>query len=69
MNAFHDAYVVSIADFSGGKIVTFRIGPIHDEFFRPRAEIPSPAGADAIECGGELALAGHSFQVVAGNVP
>jgi len=44
-------------------------GPIHDEFFRPRAEVPSPSGAEATECGGELSLTGHPFQVVAGNVP
>jgi hypothetical protein len=69
MNAFHDAYVISIADFTGSKIVTYRIGPIHDEFLRPRAEIPSPSGADAIECGGALTLTGHAFQAVAGNVP
>jgi hypothetical protein len=69
MNAFHDAYVISIADFSSSKIVTYRIGPIHDEFLRPRAEIPSPSGPDAIECGGELSLTGRAFQVVAGNVP
>jgi hypothetical protein len=55
-------------NFTAGKVVTYRIGPIHDEFMRPRAEIPTPAN-DEIECGGELSVTGHAFQVVAGNVP
>jgi hypothetical protein len=58
-----------VGDFSAGKVVTCRVGPIHDEFFRPRAELPSPAGDDAIECGGKLQLTGHVFELVAGNVP
>jgi hypothetical protein len=69
INSFHDAYVISISDFTLKKVVTYRIGPMSAELVRPRQEIPAPSGEDSIECGGELDMAGHVFQVSSANVP
>jgi hypothetical protein len=69
INAFHDAYVISISDFSLKKVVTYRVGPMSGELVRPRQEIVAPSGEDSIECGGELDMAGHVFQVSSANVP
>jgi hypothetical protein len=69
LNAFHDAYLISVSDLTLHKVVTYRIGPMSGQLVRPVEDLPAPDGADAIECGGELELGGHVFQVSAANVP
>jgi hypothetical protein len=65
--------IVSIADFTAGKVLNFRIGPTEDNGGKPPANYGcGPAGADATcatpEFGGELALPGRVFCLGTTNV-
>jgi hypothetical protein len=69
INAFHDAYVISVSDFTTKKVVTYRVGPMSGQLVRPIEDIVAPSGVEAIECGGELEMAGHVFGASSANVP
>jgi len=59
--------IVSVADFRGRKILSFRVGPINDY----RHNIIYGAGADGtapFELGGELPFAGYPFLLNSTNV-
>lgn len=59
--------IVTVADFAGKKILSFRIGPIVDT----RNQVTHGAGAsgnDKFEFAGELALPGRPFLVGSANV-
>ena len=59
--------ILTVADFSGKKILSFRIGPINDV----RNKVVYGAGKDgddAFEFAGELALPGHPFLIGSANV-
>jgi hypothetical protein len=68
-NSFHDAYIFSVGNFTSRKVVTFRVGPMSGQLVRPVADIPPPDGNAAIECGGELEMAGPVFQLSGANIP
>jgi hypothetical protein len=58
--------IVSVADFNGRKVLSFRIGGISDRY-----GVHYGAGADGnadFEFAGELPVAGHPFAVNSANV-
>lgn len=64
-----NAYVATIADFNGKKVVTYRFGPTPDDQLTPKRTIGmGPDGKDQVECGGEMAFPGKVFLLSSTNV-
>ncbi|MBA3936039.1 MAG: hypothetical protein H0X38_01125 [Planctomycetes bacterium] len=63
-NSGNAAYIFTVCDFQGRKIVNYRVGPAHID----DQPIPIASGA-AIECTGWMEFPGSPFMVSADNVP
>lgn len=64
-----DAYIVTVADFAGHKVINYRFAPTPDHFNAAGVAFGlGPDGTAAAECGGELALQGAVFEISSTNV-
>ncbi|QYM78152.1 carbohydrate-binding protein [Horticoccus luteus] len=61
------ANIVTVADFNGKKILSFRVGKLTDAS-TGKVYGPGSSGTDKFEFAGELALPGHPFLVGSSNV-
>ena len=59
-------YILSVADYDGKKLLSFRIGGMTDRHGRHYG--CGPNGTDSWEFGGEIDFAGHPFLVNTANV-
>jgi len=64
VNSGDHAYIFTVCDFKGRKVINYRIGPAYID----GKAIPIASGAE-IDCTGWMEFPGHPFMVSADNVP
>lgn len=68
VNTFAYANIVSVGDWSGQKVINYRIGATDAQLVRPGTAFPIGGGGE-FECGGETPVAGNVYRLSFANVP
>ncbi len=62
------ANIVSVGDWTGRKVINYRIGATDGQLVRPLTPFPVYGGGD-IECAGETQVNGNVYRLSFGNIP